>query len=264
MVLGGRSQLSPQLGQPPAGQRLHRPQRQAQQAGDRGLAEVLVVAQDQHRPLPGRQPLHRRPQHHPVLAVVGQVALLHPRPAGVPCLQQRPPQQRPVAVDQHLAGVVPGPVITADPGPHPIGPQQGLLGQVLGLGAVAGQQEAQPAQPPVLAGEELPELQIRVVHAPPFARCLLPRSRPASGFTRHKPLMFDSGLGRRGRLGHEGAVLDLHPLDRDGRRPVGPSWDGGDASTTVYSPGCSLEPAGPPPHNATSTSVSRDDPEGGA
>jgi hypothetical protein len=100
-----------------------------------------------------------------VRAPGGEIPLLRPRAAGMPGLQQGAPEQRPVAVDQHLADVGLGPVQGAHPRPRPPGPHQRLLGQVLGLGAVAGQQVAQPVQPPVLAGEELPELQLRAAHA---------------------------------------------------------------------------------------------------
>jgi hypothetical protein len=97
--------------------------------------------------------------------------------------------------------------------------------------------------------------------APPAASVPAP---PSGRYCRPSPPTRRARLGGRGRLGREGAVLDLHPPDRDGRSPVGASWGGGDASTTVHPPGCPLEPTGLPPHNAISTSVSRDDPEGGA
>jgi hypothetical protein len=52
----------------------------------------------------------------------------------------------------------------ADPRPGPVGPDQGVLGQLLGLPPVAGEQVAEAAQPTVLGGEELAELQIGPGH----------------------------------------------------------------------------------------------------
>jgi hypothetical protein len=43
----------------------------------------------------------------------------------------------------------------AHPGPHPVDADQRVLGQLLGLDPVAGQQEPQAPQPPVLTSEEL-------------------------------------------------------------------------------------------------------------
>jgi hypothetical protein len=48
----------------------------------------------------------------------------------------------------------------AHPRPHPVDADQRVLGQLLGLHPIAGQQEAQAPQPPVLSGEELAELQV--------------------------------------------------------------------------------------------------------
>src|SRR4029450_1869603 len=80
-------------------------------------------------------------------------------PGQEPGLDAGAAQQRAAAVDQDLAGVG-GRGVGAVDHPAPPGPGQRLLGELLGLGLVAGQQQAQPAQPDVLAGEELAELDL--------------------------------------------------------------------------------------------------------
>jgi hypothetical protein len=89
-----------------------------------------------------------------------------------------------VPVDQHLAGVGLGVVGLAGQPPAPPGPHQRLLGQVLGLGRVPGEQEAEPAQPLVVLGEEPPEVLVGR-HASP-SRCCRRHGRRATaarGFT---------------------------------------------------------------------------------
>jgi hypothetical protein len=143
-----------------------------------------VVAEHQHGPLAGREPSDRLPDDDELLARA-QVGRLGPVPAGVPGLKAQPPQQRPVPVHQHLAGVGLRMLLAAHQRPPPVDADQRLLGQLVALAPVAGQQEAEAAQPPVLAGEELGELPVLWTHASPAPRCLdtafLKRSAPAKG-----------------------------------------------------------------------------------
>jgi len=69
-----------------------------------------------------------------------------------------------MAVDQDLASVG-GRVVGPVQRPAPPGPHQRLLGQLLGLGLVADQQQAKPAQARVLGGVELAELEVVDGHA---------------------------------------------------------------------------------------------------
>lgn len=75
-------------------------------------------------------------------------------------LHQRPSHQGPVPVDQHLAGVLRRVRWPAHMGPAAPDAHERVLGELLGLDTIARKQEAEPAQPPVLAGEELSKLEI--------------------------------------------------------------------------------------------------------
>ena len=148
----------------PVAQRLDRAHRDPQQPGHLLLGQVLVVAEHQHGPLAGREPADGRPDDHELL-VGAEVDRLGPLPAGVAGLQAQPAQQRPVPVHEHLAGVGLRVLLPAHQRPPPVDADQGLLGQLLALGPAPGQQEAQAAQPPVLADEEVGELPVLGAHA---------------------------------------------------------------------------------------------------
>ena len=139
---------------PEMGERPHRmgtdgDRRAVEDLGDRGVVEVLVVAQHQHGALAvgqGRRISRhissrsaasppRSPALRPVGEVVhGQLTAGPPAPPGV------------VGVDQHPAHVHVGPVGPGDPPPVHVCPSQHVLGQVLGPVLVAGQQPGQPDQ----------------------------------------------------------------------------------------------------------------------
>src|SRR5262245_26244033 len=122
--------------------------------------QVLLLAQHDHHALPRGQPPYRRPQHQRALVVAGLGVGRCPDPARVARLDQRPPQERPVAVDQHLARIAGRLLDPAYQRPAPIRPDQRLLGQFLCFAPVSRQPVPQPAQRWVLAGEEVLELRL--------------------------------------------------------------------------------------------------------
>jgi hypothetical protein len=115
-------------------------------------------------------------------------------------------------VDQHLAGVGLGVVGFADQPPAPPGPHERVLGQLLRLGRVAGEQEAEPAQPLILLSEEPPEVLVgRHASSSPSSRRYRPRATAAHGFTQ---------LQRRAS---QGRIIGQEPTGRAGldTRPSG-------------------------------------------
>ena len=97
-------QLFAEPSQRPVGGRLDGPGRNPQEPGDLQLGKILVVAQDHDGPLAGRQPPDRR-SHHQQLLPLAAVGGLHPGLAAMADLQAKPAQPRPMAVDEHLAGI---------------------------------------------------------------------------------------------------------------------------------------------------------------
>src|SRR5829696_3048583 len=94
-----------QPGQGAVAGRLDRAHGQPEEAGDLGLGEVLLVAEDEYGPLAGRQGLDGLPQDHGPLAVGRRNHLGRAGPAQGTDLDRGPAQQRPLPVDQHPAGV---------------------------------------------------------------------------------------------------------------------------------------------------------------
>jgi hypothetical protein len=176
---------------------LDRPLRHTQQARDLRLGQVQVEAQHDGAALAGGKPLQLRPEQLAVATEVRLVAVLILPPAGeeVPGLHSRPAHQRAVAVEQDLAGVRRCTVVSPQPPPGGVGARHGVLGQLVGLMPVAGQQETDPSQRPILVGEEVQELPFVCGHdlhhdamrepevaASSGRRCTSPALRRLTGF----------------------------------------------------------------------------------
>ena len=121
-----------------------------------------MVSEGEDDPLFGGQAADGGPDDDHVLGRTGDGAGCGAR--AVAQLQQRAPGQRPVLVDQDPAGVH-GRVVETAAAPPAEGAHEGVLGQLLGAGAVAGEQIAEPAQATELGREELAELRLFHAHA---------------------------------------------------------------------------------------------------
>src|SRR5829696_5295288 len=160
----GGAEAVAQAGQAAVGPGLDRARGDAEQAGDVGLGQVEVVAQDDGGPLARREVLEGLPQDQVVAGEVGLVAVIGGAGDQGAGLDHGPAEQGPVTVEQDLAGVGGRAVVAPDPGPDGVGAGHRVLGQLLGLVPVAGEQEPDPPQGPELGGEELQEVRVVSSH----------------------------------------------------------------------------------------------------
>jgi ABC-type branched-subunit amino acid transport system ATPase component len=137
--------------------RLHRPNRDAQQASHLHLRQVKVEPQHQGMALPCRKLPQRPPEQLVFAAKIRLIGLLAALSEQVARLHHRTTKQRPVPVDQDLAGIGRRPVRPPQPPPGRIGPRERLLRQLVGLLPVAGEQQGDPPQRPILVCEEVDE-----------------------------------------------------------------------------------------------------------
>jgi hypothetical protein len=142
---------------------LHRPRRHAEQARHLGLGEIEVEAEHQGGAVPDWELLQGLPQELVVAAEIRLIARLAVN-RGMSGLDQRAAQQRPVAVDEDPACVRCGHAAPPQPPPGREGPRGGLLGELVSLVPVTGQQEPETPQRPILIGEEVDELTILVCY----------------------------------------------------------------------------------------------------